>query len=289
MVKTQKEITNPFFVRKGRVMISLGPLSKQRKCPYDCAFCYSQGGFKSYAKMEIKDIVSYLDEVRNKFDIIYVSGDTDSFAPPRTKKGLALLNTVSTKFDCDLLFTTRTIFDKNELAMLGDIQKRLARKNRTFFGCISISRLHSAPHIEPKPIPNPQSRVEMLQAFKQLGLVSVLALRPFLPIIPISEYINIVSVCQSFVDFVLGEVWYVDQAGVIERRVFKGGTPIEISFTSRVMDFGINKTIWKVWEATDVERHVHSFCDSIGLPFFMRSKPAVEFMRNKKTSNEICR
>lgn len=277
----QKDVENPFFIRNKRAMVSLGPLSKSHYCPYRCAFCYVQGGFESYANLRINEIVNYLIKKKDEFDIIYISGDTDSFAPPRKKKGLELLNTLSEEFDCDILFTTRTTFNSDELNTLSDIRQCLETKNKKLFGCISITRWQSASYIEPSPIPSPVARMETLKNLKRIGLISVLTLRPFLPIIPIPEYYKIISACQSFTDIVLGEVWYADRTGIIERRVFKGNTPTRISFTEQNMDFDDNKIIWKVWEAKETKEKVSSFCVSKGLPFFMRSGPAIDYIRKK--------
>ena len=84
MSKISRTSNNPFFIRKGeRIMISLGPLSPKQHCPYRCAFCYVQDDFDSYASFDIDTIITYLKENADKYNIIYVSGDTDSFAPPR--------------------------------------------------------------------------------------------------------------------------------------------------------------------------------------------------------------
>ena len=69
-------------------MVSLGALNGQKNCPYSCAFCYMQDGFGKYPSVEISDIINFLAANKNKFNIIYISGDTDSFAPPRTEQGL---------------------------------------------------------------------------------------------------------------------------------------------------------------------------------------------------------
>jgi DNA repair photolyase len=65
--------------------------------------------------MEIADIVKYLKKHENEYDIVYISGDTDSFAPPRTSKGLALLQSIAENLDTDITFTTKAVFSEEHI------------------------------------------------------------------------------------------------------------------------------------------------------------------------------
>src|SRR6185436_14243115 len=105
-MRQQRSQESPFYVRSGRVMVSLGPLHQTKFCTYSCPFCYVHTDFKSYASMEVEEIRTWLAGITEPFDIIYVSGDTDSFGPPRANQGIELLKALS-QFDADLLFTTR--------------------------------------------------------------------------------------------------------------------------------------------------------------------------------------
>jgi len=279
----QKKNGMPFFVGLNRIMLSLGPLPDGRRCPYRCAFCYGDQGYSSYHSYSVPQIVEWVKACDAHYDIVYVSGDTDSFAPPRTKIGIELLEALS-DLDVDVLFTTRTIFDSRYLATLGGIASKLRQSNHLLFGCISIPRLSSGKHLESANVPSPLERIAALRALKEKGLHTVLTLRPFLPIIPTREYIEIVSMCQGFVDIVLGECWYVDEGGVIERRVFRGPTPPEITFIHQKMDFDNNQQLWKVWEGREIEQSLRNYCGSSALPFFMRSRPAIELVRARNSA-----
>lgn len=188
-MKNQRPITSPFDVRDNRAMVSLGPLTSKRYCIYRCPFCYVNAGFASYASLNVQEIKNWLEHHRGAFDVIYISGDTDSFAHPRTDAGLALLRELL-EFNVDLLFTTKAVFNVQQLNILSDISKSLAKREKLLFGCTSVAQLNF-PHLEPHPIEPPLRRIEQLKIFKSLGIVSVLAMRPFLPIVPISEYLEI--------------------------------------------------------------------------------------------------
>ena len=282
MTKQEKN-EMPFFVGLNRIMLSLGPLSDGRNCPYDCAFCYVNQGFTEYSPLTIPQIIECVKDCDEHYDIIYVSGDTDSFAPPLTKIGIELLKALS-DLDVDVLFTTRTTFDRKDLEDLSSIAHKLEQSNHLLFGCISIPRLDSGKNLESANTPNPRERIATLKALKDRGLHTILTLRPFLPIIPTSEYIEIVRLCHKFTDIVLGENWYVDEAGIIERQVFGGPTPLDIVFVRKKMDFDNNEKLWKVWEGNEIEQSLRNYCSSLGLPFFMRSSQAIEFIRSRYVS-----
>ena len=257
-------------------MVSLGPLTRHRYCVYKCPFCYVDAGFLKYASWDIPQIIDWIKSVRQPYDIIYVSGDTDSFGPPRAQEGMNLLRELL-QFGVDLLFTTRAPLDDGLLRQLETINAESRANGKLCFGCVSVAQLHH-PHLEPHPIPPPRERIAQLGRFKDLGLTAVLAMRPFLPIVPIEEYLEILTLSREHADIVLGEVWYADQAGKLEAGVFRGADA-EYSFTLKEMDFDENKEIWKVFEGREIEARVRQFCTASHLPFFMRSRPAVEWAR----------
>src|ERR1039457_1658314 len=111
---------NEFDFRNRRIMLSLGPLSEKKYCTFSCPFCYVHAGFDKYPNLSVREISDWVSKSSNAYDIIYISGDTDSFAPPRTQKGLELLMEL-TKFKVDLLFTTRYVFEDSHLKKIDEI------------------------------------------------------------------------------------------------------------------------------------------------------------------------
>lgn len=272
------DLGNAFYIGNNRAMISLGPLTDKKYCPYNCAFCYVKSGFTKYTKMEIEDIIEFLIKNRKNYDIIYISGDTDSFAPPRTDKAIELIKRISEVVSVDIMFTTRTIFDIESLTKLRKINECMKTKNNKLIASISISRLYSANYIEPYPIPTPEERIETIKNLKENGLYTILATRPFLPIISANEYIQIIRKTQNYVDCVIGEVWYTNEE-LIENTC-KDINIEEISFVDKKMDFDNNDIIWKCYEAKETVKEVAKYCNENNIPFYMRSQPAVEYIRN---------
>ena len=272
------ESNKSFFIKNGRAMISLGPLNKHKYCPYNCAFCYVKSGFSKYPNCEIDEIISYLIKNRDKYNIIYISGDTDSFAPPRTDSGIELLEKLSKNINVDITFTTRTIFKDEDILKIKRINDYMKRNNCKLIASVSISRLYSGSFIEPPPIPKPEKRIELLKKLKENGLYTMLAVRPFLPIIEAQEYIEIIAKCKDFVDAVLGETWYADDKLI--SNVCKNIDTNTIPFVEKKMDFDTNNEIWKCYEAKSIVEDVSKYCDENNIRFYMRSKKAIEYIRN---------
>ena len=274
-----KEINNnEFFIDNNRAMISLGPLTEYKYCPYSCAFCYVKSGFNKYPNFNIDEIISYLKTNRKKYNIIYISGDTDSFAPPRTSKAIELLEKISKSIDVDITFTTRTVFKTEDIKRLKNISDYMKTKNYKLIASISISRLYSSEFIEPKPIPEPEERIELIKKLKENGIYTMLAVRPFLPIIDSKEYIEIIKRCKNYVDAVLGEIWYADEKLIND--VCKSIDIDKIPFVDKIMDFDTNKKVWKCFEAQNIVKEVDKYCNHNNIKFYMRSYPAIEYIRS---------
>lgn len=272
-----REDSDLFFIDNNRAMVSLGPLTKNKYCPYSCAFCYVKSGFVKYPNLEINEILNYLINNRNKYNIIYISGDTDSFAPPRTDKAIRLLEEIAKIIDVDITFTTRTVFTDSDILRLKTISDNMKEKGYKLIASISISRLYSSDFIEPLPIPSPEERINVLKRLKESGLYTMLAVRPFLPIISSDEYIEIIKKCSGFVDAVLGEIWYADEELI--KTVCKDIDVDKIHFVDKKMDFDLGEKTWKCYEAESTIEKINKYCKENNIKFYMRSYPAIEYIR----------
>ena len=286
-MSNQQKQSDKFFLRHGeRVMISLGPLTASKHCPYSCAFCYVQDDFQSYPVCSEEQIIDFLQKEKDKYNIIYISGDTDSFAPPRTDRGLRLLLRISKEFDSDLLFTTRTVFNEEQITVIEEVVKNQKSKGKQIYACISITRYsNELAYIEPFPIPLPDERISTIKNLHNVGATTVLALRPFLPIVPITDYITILEKTKGFVDIALGEHFYFIRGGKICQRVFKDGISVQIEndiTRNNKMSFDVNNSDWDIWYSAEYEQAVREKCDELGIVFSMHSNEAIkEFLKRK--------
>jgi len=277
----------PFYLNGKRAMVSLGPFSDKQHCPYGCAFCYVQDDFSSYEKLSEDGIITFLKDRQDEYSIIYVSGDTDSFAPPRTKRGVALLLRIATELECDLLFTTRTTFQEDDYRILRLVADEQRRKNKEFYACISITRYsEESAYLEPTPIPTPDARIAVLKKLKELGATTVLAMRPFLPVVKMEDYMLILNKTEGFVDIALGENFYFIRDGKIQVRVFPNGISEEVNcelIHNQKMDFDNNTSSWEVWDSKKYQEAVRKRCDELGVVFSMHSDDAIaEFLHSKE-------
>lgn len=285
MSNSKYEDKNWFYVDNQRAMVSLGPLSQYKTCPYNCAFCYVQDGFIPYAQRENSEIVEFLIRYRSEYDIVYVSGDTDSFAEPRRSLGLSLLQSIAENIDTDLLFTTRTIFTDTDFNILQNIVRTLRYKGHELYACISITRFsESLSYLEPRPIPQPEERIKTLKRLHDVGAVTVLALRPFIPVVDITDYLTILQLSDGYVDIVLGEEFYFQPNGKIQERVFPTGISdtIRANLKKKKMDFNKNNVEWSVWDDKHTEHILQAYCNSHNIIFSMHSASAIKEFKQKK-------
>ena len=46
------------------------------------------------------------------------------------------------------------------------------------------------------------------------------------------------------------------------------------------MDFDTNKKVWKCFEAQNIVKEVDKYCNQNNIKFYMRSYPAIEYIRS---------
>lgn len=276
----------PFFLNGKRAMVSLGPFTERHHCPYRCAFCYVQDEFGSYATLAEDDIIKFLKNKRGQYQIIYVSGDTDSFAPPRTKQGLSLLFRIASEIECDLLFTTRTVFSEEDYETLHNIVELQKKAGKEIYACVSISRYSdSVSYLEPNPIPCPDNRIGTLEKLKRVGATTVLAMRPFLPVVCLDDYLTILEKSKDFVDIALGESFFFIRDGMIQNRVFPNGISSDIEnqlLANQKMRFDNNNANWMIWDSAEYIHAIRNKCDEYGIVFSMHSDEAITDYLYKK-------
>lgn len=263
-------------------MVSLGPLADSAYCTFKCKFCYVNGPYQKYARRTVDEILDWLNATREEYDIIYVSGDTDSFAKPRTGDGLRLLRGM-TALKSDVLFTTRYVFSVQEREELKRIIASYAAIGKLFIPCISVSQLNH-PALEPPPIASPKARLEQIKWFHDNGAKVVLTVRPFLPYIPGEEYAKITRLGAPHSAAVLGGDWYTDLDGTIDeltRRVLRiQDTKVVGPTVSRQpLDSTSDTRDWLITKHPEAEALVACAARAESRNFYMRSSDLIKFLR----------
>ncbi len=213
-------------------MISIGPLTDKNHCSFKCPFCYVKSeNYQRYTNWDLSKTISWLENNSELIDIIYISGDTDSFAKPRTAKGIELLNAISF-LKKDILFTTRFVFNEKELNSLSTISNRIIQNGNLAISCTSICQL-TCPNLEPRPIRPPSERIQQLKNFKNAGWLPILSMRPLLPQVPLDDYEKIITWASKYTSYCLISPYYYDPASTQlkpdERTVLTGKLLFNVS------------------------------------------------------------
>jgi Radical SAM superfamily len=274
----------PFFLGLNRrAMISLGPLTANTFCTYKCRFCYVHGPYPRYAGRSVDEIMDWLVAHRDRYDIVYLSGDTDSFAKPRTGEAIELLARM-VGLDVSVLFTTRYVFSRPEREDIRLLLKRYDANGQLLVPCISVCQLHR-PELEPRPIPPPTARLEQLRWLHDEGAKVLLTIRPFVPYVRPDEYAEIAYRGGPHSAAILGGDWYVDPAGYIDLQVRRAlGIPDHRkldpnSARQGPLDSTNDGQEWLTYRHPDAETAVQTVAAEMGKKFFMRSSPAIDFLR----------
>ncbi len=247
------------------------------ECPYKCNHCYTFcAGYNSLdSGNSIKEIIQGLQ--KEDFDIVYISGHKENFVNP--DDGIELCKQIFEKYDSDIMITTRSIFNQNQLEKLDKLHKRMKEKNKDLFFCASIPALQSYKKLEPNLIiPSPVQRIENLKRVFNLGIYTVLTLRPLCPdiYIPIKEIIDIIDMCKQHTSVVLSSGIVVDDE-ILQKLV---GFPKDfISQEKRLMPCLKNNLLMRYVDVDKELKKIKEKCEEHKLPFFEHSLPAIEYLK----------
>lgn len=247
------------------------------KCPYQCNHCYTFcTGYDSYdSGNNVKEIIDSL--VNEVFDIVYVSGHKENFYNP--EEGIKLCEQIFEKYNSDIMITTRNIFNQEQLKKLDVLNTKMKEKNKDLFFCASIPALQSYKKLEPNPIiPNPIQRIENLKGIFNLGIYTVLTLRPLCPntFIPIGEIIDIIEMCKQHTSVVLSSGIVVDDEILHKLIEFPKDF---VSLEKPLMPCLKNNLTMRYVDVDEELSKLKEKCKECKLPFFEHSLSAIEYLK----------
>lgn len=260
-----------YNVCDNRIMVSFG-----EKCVFKCKYCYTLPScFENYPKLNIDQIINAVKNFPEKnFENIYISCDMDAFE--NQQRAIELIEKLAV-LNKDIHFTTKTILSDVTIERIANINYELIQKGRMLIPAISICAMESSKKLEPDPIPTPLERIETIIKLKEKGLKVILAIRPFLPSVRISEYKEILDCTANYIEAVLGGTLFFDLEGTIEKRL---GYNIE-DFRLQPMYFIDKPGMWKVYIGHRERNFVENYCKHMEKDFFMTSPPAIESIKRK--------
>lgn len=255
-----------YKVFQNRIMVSFGDT-----CTFKCKYCYTFAkSFSNYPKKSANEIVDAVARFPNQnFENIYISCDTDSFVDQN--RAIDLIEKLSS-LKRNIHFTTKVTLSSITIEKLASLNEKLKENNRIIIPAVSICALDSFEKLEPHPIPTPLERVELIKKLYKKDFKVILAMRPFLPIVPVHEYKKIIDIVAPFIESVLGGAFYFDPEGVIEKRL---GMKIN-EFQLSPLYFVEKPGLWKKYSGKNEELFVKEYCQKTNIDFFMTSPPAIE-------------
>jgi DNA repair photolyase len=152
----------------------------QLSCPLDCRYCFvddlnfNQKRNVSYLSNTQLDLLNTLPK---EITLIMLGCDTEFFQNPQ--EAINILNKiVNLKKDISLI-TKLALSDKTFLN-LDKINKQMEKQGNLLTFSVSIPCYESAQFWEPKA-PSPQKRIGTLEKAKNIGIKTMVAIRPLLP------------------------------------------------------------------------------------------------------------
>lgn len=254
-------------------------ISFSGECPFKCNHCYTfcSGYDKNDSGNSVTDIINELKEKQSRFDIVYISGHKENFINP--DEGLLLCEELFANFLCDIMITTRCVFNDKQLRRLSLLNKNMKTKGRDLFFCASIPALESYKKLEPTSIiPSPEERINNFIRVSEAGLYTVLTLRPLCPdeYIPVQELLRIVDKCKDYTTAVLS-------SGIVVNNQILGklnGFPPDFKSEKKpLMPCLKNDLSMQYVDVTNEIAAIKKKCVECQLPFFTHSMPVIEHIK----------
>ena len=249
------------------------------KCPYNCRHCYTFiPNYDNKGEDSINKIVNKLQDTNP--DVIYISGHKENFIIP--SKGIGLGEILFNKYNCDILMTTRNVFNDQDLKLLSELNAKMKNQGKNLFFCISIPALDSYKKLESNPIiPKPYERIEFLSKIYANGIDTFLTIKPLCPseYIPINEVLKIIEECKDYSTVILSSGIVVDNN--ILRKL--KGFPTNFSFIEApLMECLDNNITVKYIDVSDELLLIKNLCLEYKIPFFEHSIPAIKYVKSFK-------
>lgn len=249
------------------------------KCPYQCNHCYTFcSGYDSYdSGCTVDEIVASLKNVE-PFNIVYISGHKENFINP--DEGLELCESVFEHFHCDIMVTTRNIFNDSQLSRFEKLNRKMEQVGNDLFFCASIPALGSWKKLEPNElVPDPRQRIENLINVYNRGIYTFLTLRPLCPdyYIPISEILEIIDMCKNNTSIILSSGIVVNDE-ILNKLV---GFPQDFQSEEKpLMPCLKNHISMKYVNVQKELLLIEKRARELNIPFFEHSIPAIEYLKN---------
>lgn len=245
-------------------------------CPYGCTYCFAK--FSPYTSLTSQDKFDRIPEKGGV--IVYPSCDSEILADksllPRVREEIE--RTTGTVW---ISVSTKSRLNARALKEIRAINQILCDQKRGFFKVsVSLSTKYSIPSVESGTSPY-STRIEVLQELKDHAIPSSVNIKPILPFVHISEYLEIVDDCLRVSDiFLLGGL-YIDPYDEFGGRMLREYPHL---VTHRKVDWLEDHPLWPHLmddeKSRNIAEHIysaggHSFLSDSDVIHFIDAKPAL--------------
>jgi DNA repair photolyase len=169
----------------------------QLNCLFDCKYCFVNNmnfNQKRNVPYLTDKQIKLLNNVPEKIKLIMLGCDTEFFQ--NKSESIEILYRLS-KYRKDISTITKMILSEEILQNILNIDSILNVTGNIITLSVSITSLESAKMWEPN-IPSPQKRIDLLKRAYNLGIKTLVALRPLLPTVNTSEIEEIIRRTKNF-------------------------------------------------------------------------------------------
>lgn len=248
-------------------------VSYDNECPFRCRHCYTFELPQSGKLRTADEIVNSLKD--EEFDIVYVSQRTENFI--NQEAGVLLCEKLYDRYKKDVFIITRCVLEDAYIERLRELNESMKTERRQLFMGVSICANKSYKEIElGKGVPSPKERADFMKRMKELGIKTVLFLRPIFPneMIPLQEYFEVIDECKDGIDAIVLAGLMVskkisEELGICYEDI-AGNVDMESEYLAGAKDFEM-----RMVDVQDEITAIEGYSRNKNIPFFRHSLPAL--------------
>jgi len=247
-------------------------VSYDEYCPFECKHCYTYGINRETLRT-VDEIVDGISDI--PFDVVYVSQKNDNFAIP--ERGIQLCEKLFERYECNIFAITRNVLDDSYIARISDLASKMERHGKKFFFAVSIPALKSSSVTEcVSKVPSPTERLDFMKRLYDKKVTTIALIRPLYPdtIVPLNEIYEIIDRCSKNVHCIVSGGLGVND-DVLMRL---GMDATDFSYVDKPYLQGAIDCDIKFIDVTLEMQALIEKCQSVGIPFFEHSMPALNYL-----------
>jgi len=247
-------------------------------CPMGCRYCFgedlSQKQTNSTVYMsEIQ--LDLLKQLPEETKLIMLGCDTEFF---QSKDGAMEVLKKLSNLNKDISVITKLSLSQDFVSKLKEIDVKLKQGGNLLIFSESITCMDSAKEWEPRA-PHPKQRINTLKTIHELGIKTLVAIRPLLPTISEIELKKIVDLTKNYCDgYYSGPLYLKDLNHILLKGVEKNDLRIE-KLQPHWMPEG--NIFYKIEKEGQMDL-LRSILQENGKPFFEGAAEAIKHLREEE-------